>query len=196
MATRGAGIRMAPCRLLEENGRAHFMTQRFDRDGNTKHHVQSLCALQHMDYRQRATHGYEQFFIVIAGLDLGDDALAQAFLRMAFNVMARNCDDHTKNFAFRLRRGAAWELAPAYDLTHAHNPRGEWTYQHLMGVNGRFDGIRREDMLAVADRFSVPGARALLGRVGDAVAGWQGYAEEAGIPAHKVAEVAADFRPV
>ncbi len=196
MATRGAGIAMAPCRLLEENGRAHFMTKRFDRDGNTKHHVQSLCALQHMDYRQRATHGYEQLFMVLAGLELGDDALAQAFLRMAFNVMARNCDDHTKNFAFRLRRGAAWELAPAYDLTHAHNPRGEWTYQHLMGVNGRFDGIRREDLLAVADRFSVPAARALLGRVGKAIAGWPGYAEEAGVPANKAAEVAADFRLV
>ncbi len=196
MATRGAGITMAPCRLLEENGRAHFMTQRFDRDGNTKHHVQSLCALQHMDYRQRATHAYEQLFMVIAGLDLGDDALTQAFLRMVFNVTARNCDDHTKNFAFRLRRGAAWELAPAYDLTHAHNPRGEWTYQHLMGVNGRFDGIRREDLLAVADRFSVPGSKALLGRVGEAIAGWPGFAAEAGVPAQKVAEVAADFRPV
>src|SRR5665213_2726727 len=100
-----AGVTMEPCRLLRENGRAHFMTRRFDRDGDGKHHIQSLCALQHLDYNQRATHGYEQYFMVICNLGLGDDSLQQAFRRMAFNVMARNCDDHTKNFGFRLKEG-------------------------------------------------------------------------------------------
>ncbi len=140
MAT-AAGIVMSPCRLLEESGRAHFMTRRFDRDGNAKHHLQSLCALSHLDYRQRATHAYEQYFLAISELRLGDVALTQAFRRMAFNVMARNCDDHTKNFAFLLKQGGQWELAPAYDVTHAHNPKGEWTSQHLMSVNGKFDDI-------------------------------------------------------
>src|ERR1035438_8982575 len=125
-----AGIEMEPCRLLEENDRAHFMTRRFDRevvDGETvKHHLQTLCAMDQLDFKQRATHSYSQLFMVIARLKLGDAATGQAFRRMAFNVMARNCDDHTKNFTFRLKQGAAWELAPAYDLTHAYNPRGAW----------------------------------------------------------------------
>ena len=112
-----AGIAMEPCRLLEESGRAHFMTHRFDRDivaGQTvKHHLQTLCALDHLDFKQRATHSYSQLFMAIVRLELGDGALSQAFRRMAFNVMARNCDDHTKNFSFRLKRGGAWELAPA-----------------------------------------------------------------------------------
>jgi serine/threonine-protein kinase HipA len=111
-----AGIDMHACRLLEENGRAHFMTRRFDRDvvsGQTiKHHVQTLCAMDHLDFKQRSTHAYAQLFMVVSQLKLGDGALDQVFRRMAFNVMARNCDDHTKNFSFLLKQGGNWELAP------------------------------------------------------------------------------------
>jgi serine/threonine-protein kinase HipA len=195
MATR-AGVMMEPCRLLRENGRAHFMTRRFDRDGDRKHHIQSLCALKHLDFNMRATHGYEQYFMTIQRLGLGDDALRQAFLRMALNVMARNCDDHTKNFGFRLREGGKWELTPAYDFTHAHNPRSEWTAQHLMGVNGRFDEISRLDLLAVADRFQVPSAKALLREVRAAVDDWPRFAAEAEVPRPRMAEIAKDLRPM
>lgn len=196
MATRGAGLTMSPCRLLRENGRAHFMTRRFDRDGNRKHHIQSLCALQHLDYRQRGTHAYEQYFLAVRNLGLGDAALQQAFRRMAFNVMARNCDDHTKNFGFRLKQGGGWELAPAFDVTHAHNPKGEWTSQHLMSVNGRFEDIARGDLLAISDRFLVPKAKALLDEVRAAVSDWPKYATDAEVPAAKQHEIAADFRLV
>lgn len=189
-----AGITMEPCRLLQENGRAHFMTRRFDRDGDRKHHIQSLCAMQHLDYNQRATHAYEQLFLVVAQLNLGEDALTETFRRMAFNVMARNCDDHSKNFAFRLKQGGAWELTPAYDVTHAYNPQGEWTYQHLMSVNGRFDGIGREDLLAVAQRFGVRGAKAVLAQVRDAMQRWPEFANEAEIPEAESGAVAADHR--
>lgn len=193
---RAAGIAMEPCRLLEENGRAHFMTRRFDRDGNDRHHVQSLCAIQHLDYNQRATHAYEQLFLVASQLRLGDDAMTEIFRRMAFNVMARNCDDHTKNHAFRLKQGGAWELAPAFDVTHAHNPQGEWTYQHLMSVNGKFNAIARDDLMAVAKRFGVLRARDALAQVREAVARWQEFAEEAALAEASAAAVAADHRPV
>ncbi len=189
-----AGIQMSACRLLEENGRAHFMTKRFDRDGNKKHHVQSLCAMQHLDFKQRGTHAYETLFLVAEQLGLGDHARAQLFLRMAFNVMARNCDDHSKNFAFLLREGHPWELTPAFDVTHAHNPGGEWTYQHLLSVNGKFDDINRADLTAVGDRFSVPRIPTLLDQVIDAVARWVEFASAAGLPAGEAGKVAADHR--
>lgn len=176
-----AGIDMAPCRLLQENGRAHFMTKRFDRHGNAKHHVQSLCALQHLDYKQRATHAYEQLFMTVAALNLGHDAIDQTFARMCFNVAAKNCDDHTKNFAFRQREGSGWELAPAYDVTFAYNPTGEWTYQHLMSVNGQFDQVSARDLLVVADRFEVRHAKAIMLRVDAAIAQWDDYAQRAGL---------------
>lgn len=195
---KAAGIQMSPCRLLEENGRAHFMTRRFDRhvtpSGEThKHHVQTLCAMNHLDFRQRGTHAYAQLFLTISQLGLGDDAVSEAFRRMAFNVMARNCDDHTKNFSFLLHEGRSWELAPAYDVTHAYNPRGEWTYQHLMSVNGKFQGITRDDLLTDADRFSVRKPREILGEVRAAIENWSAFALEAGMEDTLRDRVARDF---
>jgi serine/threonine-protein kinase HipA len=195
MAT-AAGIKMSPCRLLEENDRTHFMTRRFDRDGNEKHHVQSLCALCHLDYRQRATHGYEQLFLAIRQLRLPSDAADQAFRRMVFNVLARNCDDHTKNFGFILRKGGTWELAPAFDVTHAHNPKGQWTANHLMGVNGKFDGIGRDDLLAVADRFVVPDAKGAIADVRRALDRWPQFAVTAKLSEERAAVIAAEFQKI
>lgn len=193
-----AGIEMSPCRLLEENGRAHFMTHRYDRDvvnGRTiKHHVQTLCAMDHLDFRQRGTHSYAQLFLVITRLKLGDEALAQAFRRMCFNVMSRNCDDHTKNFGFLLKQGESWQLSPAYDITHAHNPKGEWTYQHLMSVNGKFTEITREDLLEEGNRFLVRRPKDLLNEVGAAIDNWPAHAEQAGLREATRDRVAADFR--
>jgi serine/threonine-protein kinase HipA len=192
-----AGIKMSPCRLLEESSRAHFMTHRFDREvndnGTIKHHMQTLCAMHHLDYKQRATHAYAQLFMVIVRLKLGDEAIGQAFLRMAFNVMAKNCDDHTKNFAFRLKQGESWELAPAYDVTHAYNPQGEWTYQHLMSVNGKFSGITRADLLVEAERFGVRRPFDLLAEVRAALDSWQQFAKDAGLNNITANTIASDF---
>jgi serine/threonine-protein kinase HipA len=176
-----AGIDMSPCRLLEENGRAHFMTLRFDRQGNRKHHLQSLCAMVHLDYRQKASHDYSQFLQTVSRLGLDYAALEESFRRMAFNVMAANCDDHTKNISFLQREGMRWELAPAYDVTYAYNPAGEWTWQHLMAVNGKFAGITRADLLAVADRFGIGTAPKVLKQVREAVAAWPDFAGQAGV---------------
>jgi len=176
-----AGIVMSPSRLLEEEGRAHFMTLRFDRDGNNKHHLQTLCAMAHMDYKQKASHDYNQLFLTIKRILPGYHPMEEAFRRMAFNVMASNCDDHTKNSSFILREGMGWELAPAYDVTHAHNPQGEWTRQHLMAVNGKFSGISRDDLSAVADRFGIGTAPQVLKQVGEAVSAWPDFAAKAGV---------------
>ena len=200
LMAKAAGIQMSDSRLLEENGRAHFMTKRFDRDvvhGKTqKHHLQSLCALNHLDFRQRGTHDYSQLFMTAAKLALDDDSMSQIFRRMAFNVMARNCDDHTKNFAFILRQGAPWNLAPAYDVTHAYNPKGEWTYQHLMSVNQKFKDIAREDLLAVADRFGIRKPENALSDVRAAVDNWSEFAQQANLSSALQSRVAGDLLPL
>ena len=134
--------------------------------------------------------------MTLGKLGLDDDARSQAFRRMAFNVMARNCDDHTKNFAFLLKQGQEWELAPAYDVTHAYNPKGAWTYQHLMSVNGKFQDISRADLLDVADRFGVRRPQDALADVRAAVDTWSGFANEAGIPSPLVDRVAQDLLAV
>ena len=161
-----AGIEMTECRLLEEGGRAHFMTRRVDRTADgAKIHVQSLCALGHLDFKQIGANDYAQLFQQIDQLSLGEEARAEAFRRMVFNVAAANCDDHSKNFAFVLAEGGDWRLSPAYDVTHAYAPRSEWTQGHLMAVNGKRTAINRRDVDTVADRFAVPGASRIVEQV-------------------------------
>jgi serine/threonine-protein kinase HipA len=194
LMARAAGITMSPCRLLEENGRAHFMTKRFDRDGHAKHHLQTLCGLAHLDYRQKATHDVSQFLLPVDRLQLGYPAREEAFRRIAFNVMAANCDDHSKNVSFLLREGGAWELAPAYDVTHAYNPQGEWTYQHLMSVNGKFADISRDDLMVVADEFAVGTAPKVLEEVADAIAEWPEFARQAKVSDAEVKRIRGHHR--
>lgn len=194
LMARAAGIAMMECRLLEEGGRAHFMTRRFDRtpEGG-KVHAQTLCALAHLDFRQIGAQEYAQLFVHIEQLGLGPEARAEAFRRMVFNVAGANCDDHTKNFSFLLPEGGQWQLSPAYDITHAHSTDSKWTRQHLMAVNGRTTGITREDVREVGDRFGVPSASNIVEQVLAAMAQWSVFAGEAGVPAAVTEHVARDI---
>lgn len=183
LMAKAAGIHMTECRLLKENGRAHFMTRRFDRDGKVRHHIQSLCAMSHLDYKKRGANSYLQLFDTMNRLGLPYEQREEAYRRMVFNVMARNCDDHTKNFGFRLRQGHAWELAPAYDVTFAHNPKGEWTHQHLMSVNGKFKDFTEADLLEEARLLGIGTAPAVIARVRGAVEQWSNFAATAEVSA-------------
>ena len=192
-----AGLHMNECRLLSENGRAHFMTRRFDReDGGVRHHLQSLCAMSHLDYKKKGANSYAQLFDTIKRLDLPYGDREEAFRRMVFNVMGRNCDDHTKNFAFRMRQGQSWELAPAYDVTFAHNPEGEWTSQHLMSVNGKFKDFTRDDLLAEADRFAIGTAPRVIDQVRIAILAWPSFATRAQLSAESVQHIRALLQPL
>ena len=184
-----AGIAMSPCRILEENGRAHFMTRRFDRKGNQKLHMQTLCAMTHLDYKQLATHDYAQLFLTIDQLGLGYEAMEEAFRRMAFNVMSANCDDHTKNFSFILEKWGIWQLSPAYDVTHAYNPQGANVHQHLMSVNGKFKDIAREDLLKVANRFGIGTANKVLKDIAQAIGHWPEVAQAAGVDGKEIENI-------
>ncbi len=196
LMAKAAGIEMFESRLLEENDRAHFMTRRFDRQNGSKQHIQTLCAMQHLDFKQRGTHDYNQYFQAITALRLPETALEEGFRRMVFNVLAANCDDHTKNLSFLMDESGKWQLAPAYDVTHAYNPKGEWTYQHLMSVNGKFQDITRADLEAVGDRFLIPGYRRIIKSVSEAVGRWPEFAGAAGLPPAEIQRVLEDFPDV
>ncbi|VVE85916.1 type II toxin-antitoxin system HipA family toxin [Pandoraea sputorum] len=191
LMARAAGIEMSDCDLLKENGRAHFMTKRFDREGaSIRHHMQTLCAMDHLDYKKKGTNAYAQLFTVIRQLELPYETHEEAFRRMVFNVMARNCDDHTKNISFRLKHGTStWELAPAYDVTFAHNPEGEWTNQHLMSVNGKFKDFTEADLLAEADRFGIGTASEVIKQARAAIKRWDEWASLAGVPTEEMTKI-------
>jgi len=177
-----AGIEMMPCRLLKEGPRAHFMTRRFDRDGGGKIHVQSLCAMAHYDFNAAGQYSYEQAFQVIQQLALGYPAMEELFRRLAFNVLARNQDDHTRNIAFLMDRQGRWRLSPAFDVVWAFNPSGNWTSRHQMSLNGKRDGFEKEDLLAVARQFGIRNAAAIVERTADALAAWPRLAAEEEVP--------------
>lgn len=181
MMAKAAGIDMPDCRLLNEGERSHFMIKRFDRNHNIKIHMQTLCAMAHMDYKAKGVHSYNQLFNTIQSLKLPREDLVEAFRRMAFNALSKNCDDHPKNFSFLLPQGGVWRLSPAYDVTFAHNPNGQWTYQHLMSINGKFKDFTEDDFFKVADRFGVGEMKTILKDVKDAVSQWREFAKTAGV---------------
>jgi serine/threonine-protein kinase HipA len=185
MAT-AAGITMSPCRLLEENGRRHFMTKRFDRqeDGG-KLHMQSLGALAHFDYNLAGAYAYEQALLVIRQLGLPMSTIEEQFRRMTFNVVARNQDDHVKNIAFLMDKAGRWSLAPAFDVTYSFQPKGKWTSQHQMTLNGKRDGFTLDDFRACAEAVSMKRGRAeaIIEEVRRVVSRWPQFAEEAGVSA-------------
>jgi serine/threonine-protein kinase HipA len=194
---RAAGIGMTECRLLEENGRRHFMTRRFDRpDGGGKLHLQTVGALEHVSYNEPGTYSYEQLMLLIRRLGLGKPVAEQQFRRMVFNVVARNQDDHVKNVAFLMDRDGAWSLAPAYDVVWAWKPGNPWLDSHQMSINGKRDGFSLADLQAVARVAGLPRgrAKAILAEVSDVVAGWRAVGEKVGVPEQLAEQIAGSHR--
>lgn len=176
------GIDMMTSRLLEENGRAHFMTKRFDReDGDIKHHIQTLCAIQHFDYNAVSSFSYEQLFQTMRELKLSYPEAEQMFRRMVFNAIARNCDDHTKNFAFRLKKNGQWELAPAYDICHAYKPDHQWVSQHSLSMNGKRKGISKNDLLVIGKSIRCKQASIIIEEIESVIMNWKKFANEVGV---------------
>lgn len=178
------GIDIMESQLLEENGRAHFMTKRFDRgEENKKHHVQTLCAMQHYDFNEVNSFSYEQLFQTMRMLHLPYPQAEQMYRRMVFNVIAKNCDDHTKNFAFRLKKDEEWELAPAYDLCHAYRPNSVWVSQHALSINGKRKGITRDDLITFAKSMNIKKANKIITEINEKILLWNNYAEETNVNA-------------
>lgn len=171
-------VEMMDCELLEENGRAHFMTKRFDREGNlTKHHVQTLCGIQHFDYNNLYGYSYEQLFQTMRILRLTYPEAEQMFRRMVFNVMATNFDDHTKNFSFRLKQNGQWQLSPAYDVCYSYAPTNVWVNQHTLSINGKHKNINHIDLMTIAKANSIKKGKNIIEEIKDVVSNWEQYAK-------------------
>lgn len=189
-----AGINMSECRLLEENGRAHFMTRRFDRVASNKLHMQSLCALQHYDFNLAGAYGYEQALMTMRKMKLSKKEQMQQYRRMVFNIIARNQDDHTKNIAFLMTPQGEWSLSPAFDMTHSYKPGEGWTQTHQMSVNGKRDHFTRQDLIKVAQMNDLKNPENVIADVITAVEHWPTFASDAGVSEHKVDTIAKDHR--
>ena len=185
LMARDCGIDISDSRLFKENGRSHFMTRRFDRLATgEKLHMQSLCALAHYDFNMAGAYSYEQAFMVMRQLKLPMQAIEQQFRRLAFNIVARNQDDHVKNIAFLMNKAGEWSLSPAFDMTYSYNPLGAWTASHQMTMNGKRDNFTLEDFNACAKTASMKRGRAakIVAEVQASVSNWPSFAEQVGVP--------------
>lgn len=195
---RDCGITMMPCHLLTEGKRRHFLTQRFDRIGNRKRHVQTLNGLAHVSYKQVGMFSYEEVFSVLRQLGAPPEDAEELFRRMVFNVIARNHDDHTKNFAFQLDEDSGrWRLAPAYDIAFSYKPGSRWVDVHAMTLNGKRDGFTREDFYAfsqVSRLFSKTKVDAVINHTLGVMANWRVRAQAEEVPSSLIDFVASNLR--
>ena len=184
LMAKAAQIEMTECRLLEENGRAHFMTQRFDREhGKGKIHVQSFCAMAHYDFNDITSFSYEQLFETMRRMLLPYTDAEQLYRRMVFNVMARNCDDHTKNFSFSMDKNGKWKLSPAFDVCHSYRPESTWVSQHSLSVNGKRQNIGRNDLIEVAKNMNIKKADSIINQISEVVSKWPDFATQTNVNA-------------
>ncbi|MDR1830193.1 MAG: type II toxin-antitoxin system HipA family toxin [Candidatus Fibromonas sp.] len=188
-----SGIEMSDCKLLAENGRSHFLTKRFDRENGRKIHIQTLCAMAGVDFRQPNLIGYEDIFKILNLLNMNYSEKEQLFRRMIFNVLSLNHDDHTKNFSFMYKNGK-WKLAPAYDLIFACNPDNRWLKNHNININGKNCDITREDVLAVGEKFGIRKSRTILKNINETVRNFKHYADKYQYPAEKADVLLAFFQ--
>jgi serine/threonine-protein kinase HipA len=190
-----AGIEMTECRLFEENGRAHFMTKRFDRiESKRKLHLQSLCAIAHFDFNDPGVYSYEQAFQTMRELRLSYKDAEQQFRRMVFNVVARNQDDHTKNIAFLMDESGQWRLSPAFDVIYAYNPYGDWTSRHQMSINGKRDDFIKDDLLRVGNEMNIKSSLKIIDEIIEIVAKWPDYALTAGVESSQIKSIGKTHR--
>jgi serine/threonine-protein kinase HipA len=105
----------------------------------------------------------------------------QLFRRMVFNVIARNCDDHAKNFSFMMNRQGEWQLAPAFDVCHAYRPGSIWVSRQSLTVNGKRDDFKRDDLLELARRMNIKKADQIISEIQEIINQWPVYAQQTGV---------------
>jgi len=134
--------------------------------------------LQHFDFNNVSSYSYEQLFQTMRQLRLTYAEAEQLYRRMVFNVLARNCDDHTKNFAFLMDQEGKWSLSPAYDICHAYRPDSVWVSQHCLSINGKRKDFVIDDFLAIAKQNSIRNPLGIIQEVQEVVSKWMDYANK------------------
>lgn len=183
LMAKDAGIEMMESELLEENGRSHFVTKRYDRINGEKIHAQTFGSLCHIDYNIPALASYEMLALRCIQLNIHQKQIDELYKRMIFNILGFNNDDHVKNFTFLMIKDGTWKLSPAYDLTFSYNPSSLWISKHQMAINGKRENITLDDVLSAAKVMRISKRKALniIDEVKYALNNWSKYAKDLAI---------------
>lgn len=176
-----AGINMTECRLLNENGRSHFMTRRFDRVLGEKIHVLSLACMSHFGWNPVGSYGYEDAFYTMREIGLDYPKQEQQYRRMIFNAVTTNLDDHTKNISYTMDKNGLWDLSPAYDVNFSYSSEDLLGDRHKMTINGKQKNFIVDDFLAVAENMEINHPQEILENILETVLEWPKFAKEAGV---------------
>lgn len=179
LMAKDAGLKMMPSRLLEGETSTHFLTERFDRVGNTKVHTQTLAAMNPL------ANSYEDLFDVACRIGILPAELSQLFLLMTMNVLSGNIDDHNKNFCFMMASDGVWHITPAYDFTFSVDTSAPgYINRHCLTINNKYADIERADLLQIAKRYNIKGAESIINKAVDVVSNYAHYAQLANIDEH------------
>ncbi|MBO4839489.1 MAG: type II toxin-antitoxin system HipA family toxin [Bacteroidaceae bacterium] len=179
-----AGIKMMPCWLIEVEGEKHFVTKRFDRDGEKKLHMQTLAAL----YPE--ADSYERLLWVCRKMRLSEHNSEEVFRRMVFNILANNTDDHSKNFSFLMDEQGHWSLSPAYDMTYIFNTGGFLPeHQHCLMIKGKYSEITLDDVMALAKENGIRKAESIIRDVAEAILHFRSLATKHGVQERWIAAI-------
>lgn len=186
------GIDLMDSKMIDDQ---HFATLRFDRRDGEKQHILTASGMTGWDFKKPEHSTYENLFRLSVDLRLPHKDIEQLFKRMVFNLVFSNIDDHLKNFSFIYNREKdRWNLAPAYDLTYPLDALMNYTrVSRAMSINGKRIAITREDLLKIADQFTVKNPNAIIDRVLAATSLFRAFAEKQTIPQKAIDKIEAEF---
>lgn len=180
------GINVAPVELVQALGKDALIVERFDRvqvgDNWTRRAMVSALTIfgeneisaHHTSYSELADHIRARFINP-------RETLHELFLRLIFNILVGNTDDHARNHA-AFWDGNMLELTPAYDI--APQVRAAHEANQAINIAGRDRRSRLASCLDAAEKFHLQDGEArdmILQTVDIICRDWREVCDEAGL---------------
>jgi serine/threonine-protein kinase HipA len=188
-----AGIDVSPARLLKLASRHRtFACRRFDRTDHDRRRffVSALTLLDRQDGEGGSYLDLAEFLSTRGSTRNRARDLRQLWIRVVFNILVSNTDDHLRNHGFILEPDG-WRLAPAYDV----NPDVE-KRDHALAIDATDTTGGVDLAMATAKLYGLKAADAsrILKSVEQAVCSWRAQAKAHRLPRSETELMAAAFR--
>jgi len=185
------GINVPEMRLVQVGRQDVFLIKRFDREktgsGWCRNGFQSSLSLMQWDEREHHNWSYP----AIAGRlrrFMATPHIHEFFLRMVFNILVRNTDDHPRNHGILFQREQA-TLSPAYDILPALTRPGVGTdFRLAMSIGDQGREALLENTLSQSEQFGLAKKAAIemINELLHTLARWPDHFTECGFRAKDI----------
>ncbi len=195
LTAKQAMITMMESELIDNK---HFATLRFDRRDGEKKHILTASGMTGWDFKKSDNSSYENLFKLCSFLKIPHTQIEELYRRMIFNVIFRNTDDHLKNHSFIYDQYKdSWRLSPAYDLTYSLNPLIDFkTSIRALSINNKRNNINLEDVLTIADSFTIKNPKKIISEVQDAIITLEKHLKAFEVPIKIRKSIMAKIKPI